>query len=452
MAEQIRSFWSHLCGIFGAIFGMIAGGTLVTIEKADAASVSGLSTCGTLQNVYTNETLSNGAVVNTCYGGGWLCGLVTENSGVPAACSGNYGNCYVMNVYKNYPRYYVYFMGCADGYYSTEGVGLSPLVTSTISSSTAVAGNYLGTRIVSGLTSSITSTTGYNPITGKQERCYGHDNIRFNTSSFKLNGWGEKAFTGSVSARPDYMQDPSLVTAGKCEKCPSFGEYAARSLGATYAKNISSCFMTSYAPRSDAADQLDGVATGQFVWTNACHHDGDTATYLAPACRNKVASGSCSISLASYSNKSSAVAWVAEVCGGTASCKSMASGGVGTTTMPWKFRSSISCDAAKCYKEAAAADGVNFSYRDESAVSPDNDQNTIFISVQRILYEDVLMDAEKDDITMDSDLYADLSMDELEIELLASYIEDQFDVSVLETEYTKWRTVSDVVYWIEAHI
>lgn len=38
MAEQIRSFWSHLCGIFGAIFGMIAGGTLVTIEHADGVA------------------------------------------------------------------------------------------------------------------------------------------------------------------------------------------------------------------------------------------------------------------------------------------------------------------------------------------------------------------------------------------------------------------------------
>ena len=72
--------------------------------------------------------------------------------------------------------------------------------------------------------------------------------------------------------------------------------------------------------------------------------------------------------------------------------------------------------------------------------------------MQRVLYEDVRRDAEKGDITMDSDLYADLGMSELDIQLLVSAIEDEFDVNILETEFTKWKTVGDVVYWIEAHI
>lgn len=72
--------------------------------------------------------------------------------------------------------------------------------------------------------------------------------------------------------------------------------------------------------------------------------------------------------------------------------------------------------------------------------------------MQRVLYEDVRRNAEKGDITMDSDLYADLGMSELDIQLLVSAIEDEFDVNILETEFTKWKTVGDVVYWIEAHI
>lgn len=43
-------------------------------------------------------------------------------------------------------------------------------------------------------------------------------------------------------------------------------------------------------------------------------------------------------------------------------------------------------------------------------------------------------------------------MSELDIQLLVSAIEDEFDVNILETEFTKWKTVGDVVYWIEAHI
>ena len=133
MAEQIRSFWSHLCGIFGAILGMIAGGTLVTIERAGA--VTGSPNCR-YSSSYSKQTLSNGAVVYSCYGGGWFCGIASSNSfsDYSTVCK-NLNPCYVMDGNNNWPRYYAYFMGCADGYYSTEGIGYKTDVTATVASS-----------------------------------------------------------------------------------------------------------------------------------------------------------------------------------------------------------------------------------------------------------------------------------------------------------------------------
>ena len=361
MAEQIRSFWSHLCGIFGAIFGMIAGGTLVTIEHAEA--YTGSRTCGNTMSNYTRETLYNGAVVYTCYGGGWLCAKVDDKSQYGGCTSSNLdsnGSCYVMNVYDNYPRHYTYFMGCADGYYSTEGIGYTTAVSSTISSTAVVPGLSMITGL--GATSSIGVRKGYNPYTRGTENCYVSDSITFNTSTYEARG-ESMAFSGAPDGQA-YEQDPTLLTNGKCAKCPTYGEYLARSEGGTYAKNVSSCFMTSYVPRYDSADQPDGNATGQFVWTNICNHDGDTTEYLATACWNKRAGGTCDVSLSGFSDEATAIKWVTEICGNTAYCGSMASGSINSRPLPYVIMSGLSCEAAKCYQTAAAADGVQITYTD----------------------------------------------------------------------------------------
>ena len=369
MAEQIRSFWSHLCGIFGAIFGMIAGGTLVTIEQADA--VTGARTCGTTRANYSQKTLDNGAVVYTCYGGGWLCARVDSKSKY-SSCYGNNldgnGECYLINVYKNYPRYYTYFMGCADGYYSTEGIGYTTAISSNVSSSAAVPGLSMIQSL--GATSGIGVRKGYNPFTRETTSCYTSDNVTFNTSTYELRG-ESAAFLGSPYNQA-YERDPELITAGKCKKCPSYGEYAARSAGGTYAKSVSSCFMTSSEPRYDAADQPDGVATGTFIWTNLCNYDesssdgttggdttgGDTtggSIAGLPSCERMKASGDCSIMLDDAgTNKITVNKIVRSITGlGLKEAKAI------VDSAPKMVIEDFSCEAAECYKEIFDANNAD---------------------------------------------------------------------------------------------
>lgn len=369
MAEQIRSFWSHLCGIFGAIFGMIAGGTLVTIERAGAeVTVYGSDNCR-YASKYSTETLSNGAVVYSCYGGGWFCGKANGSMSAYYTYCGGEDPCYIMGNSYNIPRYYAYFLGCADGYYSASGTGysVSVPVTSGVSSSTHIVNVTSGWGVklhkdlteLDGVTSSV---QGLDP-----HRSYATGTCTYIEGLTTASSSGKVFVSGTL---PDGYDISALAaTNGWCKKCPTYGEYLARSEGSTYAKNVSSCFMTSYVSRDDSADQPDGNATGQFIWTSTCKHDGTVS--LAQACANievGVTDDACYyITVNSYSDEEAAVAWITEICGGGTECKNTAENIVdGFISLPYSIRWSMQCEKAKCYQRAAAADGVEITYSENS--------------------------------------------------------------------------------------
>ena len=352
MAEQIRSFWSHLCGIFGAIFGMIAGGTLVTIEHAGA--VIGSPNCR-YSSSYSKQTLSNGAVVYSCYGGGWFCGIASSGSfsNYSTVCK-NLNPCYVMDGDSNYPRYYAYFLGCADGYYSTEGIGYSSDMTTTSTLSSAI-----GLQLHQDLSqfSEFTKVMGVDTYRSYAQSSCTYAGGYASTSSGKVYV--------SVSGLPSgYDIDLDSATAGRCAKCPAYDEvyndYPAESFNSstsTYPKSITSCYMSANTERNDAVEH-DGNATGQFVWTSSCNYD-DTVR-LAESCYRMPLDGDCSLIVESYSDKLTATKWVNEASGiGLIAAKQLLEG-----SLPARATSAISCDRALCYLNAArSADNiVTFSY------------------------------------------------------------------------------------------
>ncbi len=250
MAEQIRSFWSHLCGIFGAIFGMIAGGTVVTIERAGAFPAN---TCNT-QSQWTKSVIDH-AIVWKCRGGGhYQCMLL--DSGTQYCGAGYSGPCYTTSTF---PRTYAYFAGCEDGYYSPNGWGVS------LDKIDQADAGVLLTAMTSTYASSATGALpgcSIQQVHGGSKTCQ-YCGAFYSTSAGKL-------MNGPTAS----IYYDSGVHSGLCVKCPTYGEYeASGSLNAsTYAKSVSSCFMSANTERNDAAEQSDGNATGNFVWTSQCNY------------------------------------------------------------------------------------------------------------------------------------------------------------------------------------
>lgn len=250
MAEQIRSFWSHLCSFFGAIFGMIAGGTLITIDRANAVG-------------YTyeyNVTLSNGAVIDYKYGRAYAPYWKSDSQQCSKPCKE-----YTPNGCDNvkFNRYYVTFKGCADGYYSSGIVNNQRMITTLVGHTTSSG----GVQITSG----------------------------------GLYDQGACQFVKACGGSAQYMVcDRGLYTAvngdrlyqnagvyeqtdGLCIKCPDYdtvyNDYTSKSINGTgnitFSTAISTCFMSKDTGRSDAIEH-DGNATGTFVWTSDCHYTADS--------------------------------------------------------------------------------------------------------------------------------------------------------------------------------
>ena len=362
MAEQIRSFWSHLCGIFGAIFGMIAGGTLVTIERAGAV---GSPNC-IFSSSYSKETLSNGAVVFSCYGGGWFCGKATSSSAGPwytMQCAG-VNPCYVMDGNNNWPRYYAYFMGCADGYYSTEGIGYKTDVTATVASS--------GVGVQ--LHQNLTTFSNFYPVIGLDPyRSFASGNCTY-WEGATVGTSGDKVYVlpGHTGLPSGYDIDLDSATAGRCEKCPAYDEvyndYPAKSLSAstsTYAKAITSCFMSANTNRSDAVE-YDGNATGRFIWTQSCMYGGSEPEPNPWAdCEAMNGSGNCTITLDDRgSNSIEVIKVVRSVTGlGLKEAKAI------VDSSPTTIIEDFSCTAANCYKPYFEEKGARITITQDSSSS-----------------------------------------------------------------------------------
>lgn len=73
----------------------------------------------------------------------------------------------------------------------------------------------------------------------------------------------------------------------------------------------------------------------------------------------------------------------------------------------------------------------------------------VFEKVERIFVEQ--LDANENDITMDSVITDDLGADSLDLVDLLMSVEDEFDVEVPDDDVLKIKTVGDLVRYIEDH-
>ena len=73
----------------------------------------------------------------------------------------------------------------------------------------------------------------------------------------------------------------------------------------------------------------------------------------------------------------------------------------------------------------------------------------VFEKVKRIFVEQ--LDANENDITMDSVITDDLGADSLDLVDLLMSVEDEFDVKVPDDDVLKIKTVGDLVRYIEDH-
>ena len=73
----------------------------------------------------------------------------------------------------------------------------------------------------------------------------------------------------------------------------------------------------------------------------------------------------------------------------------------------------------------------------------------VFEKVKAILCEQFELD--EDRVTMDSNLISDLGADSLDVIDLSMSIEDAFDIEVPDDEIEKFKTVGDIVRFVEEH-
>ena len=73
----------------------------------------------------------------------------------------------------------------------------------------------------------------------------------------------------------------------------------------------------------------------------------------------------------------------------------------------------------------------------------------IFDKIKSILAEQ--LDADIDEMTMDTDIARDLGADSLDVVELLMSIEDEFEVEVPDEEIENVKTVGDVVEYIKAN-
>ena len=73
----------------------------------------------------------------------------------------------------------------------------------------------------------------------------------------------------------------------------------------------------------------------------------------------------------------------------------------------------------------------------------------VFEKIRTILCEQ--FELEEDRVTMDSSLIGDLGADSLDVIDLSMSIEDAFDIEVPDEEIENFKTVGDIVRFVEEH-
>ena len=71
----------------------------------------------------------------------------------------------------------------------------------------------------------------------------------------------------------------------------------------------------------------------------------------------------------------------------------------------------------------------------------------VFERIREIICDQ--LDLEEDKVTMDSDIMEDFEADSLDVVDLVMYIEDEFGLEVPDDQIENFRTVGDVVRYIE---
>lgn len=73
-----------------------------------------------------------------------------------------------------------------------------------------------------------------------------------------------------------------------------------------------------------------------------------------------------------------------------------------------------------------------------------------FERIRELLAEQLELDA--DDITMDSDIMEDFDADSLDVVDMIMALEDEYNIEVPDEAVENFRTVGDVVRYVEDHI
>ncbi len=74
----------------------------------------------------------------------------------------------------------------------------------------------------------------------------------------------------------------------------------------------------------------------------------------------------------------------------------------------------------------------------------------IFEKIKKLLAEQ--LDADEDDMTMDTDIAKDLGADSLDVVELLMSIEDEFDIEIPDEEIENIKTIGELVEYIQSNI
>ncbi len=74
----------------------------------------------------------------------------------------------------------------------------------------------------------------------------------------------------------------------------------------------------------------------------------------------------------------------------------------------------------------------------------------IFEKIKNLLAEQ--LDADENDMTMDTDIAKDLGADSLDVVELLMAIEDEFDIEIPDEEIENIKTIGDLVEYIQSNI
>lgn len=249
MAEQIKSFWTHLCAMIGAIFSILIGGTAVTIKSANAAGCEP-SGWGTVEDIGKKVTLDNGAVVDYLYG--WF-------STKWKTYSGSEGNCLQPDSTATRSRYYVYFRGCADGFYSTQRLNTSTYLTLPAASPDTTIGCVSSTaQTLESLSTPTTSTV----CSLKYPLCEASGNGSYRPAGHLSASYCRGAsYTNAAGNKVSYFADPEELTDGLCKPCPPFEDYKVTAGHETFSP-ITGCYVSKTENYTDD--------TGTFHWEGNC--------------------------------------------------------------------------------------------------------------------------------------------------------------------------------------